>query len=356
LSVTPFEHPFLSGLLGDEEVAGCFSAQAELAAMLLFERALAEAEAEEGVIPAEAAGAIAQALADPRLDLAALKAAAARDGLVVPELVRQLRAAVGEPHATHVHFGSTSQDVVDTSLSLRLVRFLGILAPRIDALIDRLIALEEREGATETMAHTRMQAAIPVTAARKIRSWREPLVRHRDRMAGLENEIAIVHFGGAAGTLDKLGDKGVGVSRRLATKLGLRAVLRARHSERDGQAALANWLSLVTGALGKMGQDIALLAQTEIGEIKLASGGGSSAMPHKVNPVGAETLVALARFNATLVSGMHHSLIHENERSGAAWTLEWMLLPQMAVATGASLRVAGELLDGVSFRGAGQAG
>jgi 3-carboxy-cis,cis-muconate cycloisomerase len=98
-----------------------------------------------------------------------------------------------------------------------------------------------------------------------------------------------------------------------------------------------------------MGQDIALMAQSEVGEIRLASGGGSSAMPHKHNPIGAEILVTLARFNATLVSGMHHALVHENERSGAAWTLEWMLLPQMAVATASALRTASELLDGLEF-------
>ncbi len=351
MSVSPFDHPVLSGLLGDEEVAALFSFEAERDGMLRFEIALAEAEAEEGVIPGEAAAAIAAALAEPTLDLDDLKAGTASDGVIVPALVRQLRALLGDPHGAKVHFGATSQDAIDTSLSLRLQKLLAILGGRFDKLIDALTELEAREGGTGVMAHTRMQAAIPVTAARKIRSWREPLVRHRDRIEALENEVAILHFGGAAGSLDRLGDKGVGVSRRLAAKLGLRAVLRPRHSERDGQAALANWLSLVTGSLGKMGQDIALSAQTEIGEIRLAGGGGSSAMPHKVNPVGAEMLVALARFNATLLAGMHQALVHENERSGAAWTLEWMLLPQMAVATAAALRIAGGLLDGLAFAG-----
>lgn len=317
--------------------------------MVRFEIALAEAEAEEGVIPPEAAQAIASTLSAAHFDMSALRQGTARDGVIVPEFVRQLRAHVGEPHGASVHFGATSQDVIDTGLARRLVELLSILGGRIDRLVERLAELEERQGDVETMAHTRMQAALPVPAARKIRSWREPLVRHRDRMAALENDIAILHFGGAVGSLDKLGDKGVGVSRRLAAKLGLRQMIRARHTERDGQAMLANWLSMVTGSLGKMGQDIALLAQTEIGEVKLASGGGSSAMPHKVNPVGAEVLVALARFNATLVSGMHHSLVHEGERSGAAWTLEWMILPQMSVATAAALRTADDLIGGMEF-------
>jgi 3-carboxy-cis,cis-muconate cycloisomerase len=169
------------------------------------------------------------------------------------------------------------------------------------------------------------------------------------RLKGVENEIAVLNFGGAAGTLERLGDKAEAVSQRLAGRLGLRVLPRPRHNERDGVVEFASWLSLASGSLGKMGQDIALMAQSEVGEVKLASGGGSSAMPHKVNPVGAEVLVTLARFNATLVAGMHHALVHENERSGAAWTLEWMVLPQMAVATGAGLATALRLIEGMEF-------
>lgn len=349
MPVSVFDHPILSGLLGDEEASACFSLEAELAAMLLFESALAQAEAAEGLIEAEAGEAITEALKAFRPDIDALRAGAARDGLVVPELVSQLRRHVGETHGKSVHFGATSQDVVDTGLALRLVRLLALLKVRLEAVVMALQALDEASGAIETMAHTRMQAAIAVPARRKIRSWREPLVRHLDRIPAIEEGIAIVHFGGAAGTLEKLGDKSIGVSRRLAERLGLRSVLRARHSERDGIVAFANWLALVTGSLGKFGQDVALLAQSEVGEIKLAAGGGSSAMPHKVNPIAAETLVALARFNATAISGLHHSMVHENERSGAAWTLEWMLLPQMAVATAAALSKAEALLAGLSF-------
>lgn len=349
MTASPFDHPLLSGLLGDDEVGALFSAEAELESMLAFERALAAAEAETGVIPAAAGAAIGRALAGFAPGMDALRAGIARDGVVVPELVRQLRGAVGEPFSTDVHFGATSQDVIDTGLALRLKRLLDLLALRLDMAVAALDALSARDGDVETMAHTRMQAAIPVPASRKIASWRDPLARHRAGLDTLRDEVAVLHFGGAAGTLDRLGDKADAVTEHLAARLGLARIARARHSERDGIVAFASWLSLVTGSLGKLGQDIALMAQSEVGEIKLSSGGGSSAMPHKVNPVGAEVLVALARFNATLVAGMHQSLVHENERSGAAWTLEWMLLPQMAVATGAALRTADALLRAVSF-------
>jgi 3-carboxy-cis,cis-muconate cycloisomerase len=349
MSASPFDHPILSGLLGDAEIAALFTAEAEIAGMIAFETALAEAEAAEGLIPTEAGGAIAARLAHIALDIPALRAGAARDGVVVPDLVRQLRAGIGEPHGRHLHFGATSQDAVDTSLALRLKQAAEIFDSRLDTLVKALDALEARDGAVETMGHTRMQAAIAVPASRKILSWRDPLVRHRQRLPAVIDEVALLHLGGAAGTLDKLGGKAEAVTARMAAALGLNAVARPRHSERDGIAAFASWLSLATGSLGKLGQDVALMAQTEIGEVKLASGGGSSAMPHKVNPVGAEVLVTLARFNATLVSAMHQSLVHENERSGSAWMLEWMVLPQMTVATAAALETARTLVENIRF-------
>jgi 3-carboxy-cis,cis-muconate cycloisomerase len=349
MSVSVFDHPLLYGLLGDAEIAAFFTADAELKAMLDFEAALAAAEAEKGVIPEAAGTAIIKAIANFRPHIEKLRQSTSRDGVVVPELVRQLRATVGKPQAEHVHFGATSQDVIDTGFAFRIGKVLDILRGRIDTLVERLGELDMRDGATRVMAHTRMQAAVAVPASRKILSWREPLLRHRARLSTVRKEIAVLTFGGAAGTLDKLGAAGEQVTARMAKRLGLGLVPRARHSERDGQAELAGWLSLVTGSLGKMGADVALAAQNEVGEIRLKGGGGSSAMPHKVNPVGAEILVTLARFNATLVSGMHQALVHENERSGAAWTLEWMLLPQMAVATGAALRTAIELVGNMEF-------
>lgn len=353
MSVSAFDHPVLSAYLGDEEAAALFSWQAELMAMLAFESALAGAEAAAGVIPPEAADAIGRAIALHEADVETLRAGMARDGVVVPELVRQLRVAVGEPHQRHVHFGATSQDVVDTGIAVRLVAVGGMLLRRLDGVVAALAALERRDGAIEVMAHTRMQAAIPVPAARKIASWRAPLERHRPRLERALAGVGVLSFGGAAGTLERLGEAGPTVAAILGETLGLSVPEIARHGERDGQAELAAALALISGSLAKTGQDIALAAQSELGEIRLAKGGGSSAMPHKVNPVGAEALVALGRFNATLAAGMQHAVIHENERSGAAWALEWMILPQMVVATAASLRTALELIPLLSFRGRG---
>lgn len=350
MTVSPFDHPYLSGLLGDEETSRQFSVDAEIAAMLAFERALSEAEADEGVISREAAAAIVEALSSFVPDIAALNAGVSRDGVVVPELVRQLRVHVGATHGGKVHFGATSQDVIDTALVLRLKLVVDRLDGLLADVIARLARLEQRFGTAPLMGRTRMQAAIEITAADRIRAWRAPLEHSRARLAKIRPELLVVQFGGAAGTLDKLGDKGAVMRRLIAEKLGLGDAPQW-HSQRDRLADFAGLLSLITGSLGKFGQDVALMAQ-DGSEIALSDGGGSSAMPHKQNPVAAEVLVALARFNATQLSGMHHALVHEQERSGSAWTLEWLLLPQMAAATAASLRQAAALAGQIESMGA----
>ncbi len=317
--------------------------------MLDFERALAEAEADEGIVSVETASAIGAALGAFKPDMAALKAGVARDGVVLPELVRQLRAAVGTPHDKAVHFGATSQDVIDTGLMLRLKAVIEHFDRQLAALIDAFAVLEDRFGARPLMGKTRMQAAIEISVADRVQAWREPLVRHRERLVQQKQELLVVQFGGAAGTLEKFGEKAPAVRRALAARLEM-ADAPQWHSQRDRLADFANWLSLVTGSLGKFGQDVALMALAG-GEIALKGGGGSSAMPHKQNPVAAEVLVSLARFNATQLAGMHQALVHEQERSGSAWTLEWLILPQMVVATAASLRLGGELVGQVDSLG-----
>ncbi|HEY0276274.1 MAG TPA: lyase family protein, partial [Paenirhodobacter sp.] len=195
-------------------------------------------------------------------------------------------------------------------------------------------------GSAPLMGRTRMQAATEITVRDRIAPWLLPLADHRARLAQLRPRVAKVQVGGASGDRFALGEMAGQISADVAQALDLGDPPRAWHAMRDGVAEFASFLSLVTGTLGKMGQDIALMAQQGISEITLSGGGASSAMPHKQNPVMAELLVTLARFNAVQVSAMHQALVHEQERSGAAWALEWMVLPQMAQATGRALTVA----------------
>jgi 3-carboxy-cis,cis-muconate cycloisomerase len=352
MSTSPFDHPMLSALLGDSVISAEFTFEAELKHMLAFEAALAEAEAAEGVIPPASAAALAAAIRRFHPELGRLAEGTARDGVVVPGLVAQLRAAVGDPLSRHVHFGATSQDLIDSSLFIRLERVSRELDRRLADLIGRLDRLEAAEGSRRVMGHTRMQRARPISFAHKIAAWREPLRRHRQRLVELAPRVFVLQFGGAVGDRAELGPGASAVADRLADALQLRRSDSARHAERDGVAEFAGWLSMISGSLGKLGQDVALMAQSEVGELRLSGGGGSSAMPGKHNPVAAEMLVALARFNAGLIGAMHQALIHENERSGSAWTLEWMTLPQMCIATGAGLRHGAALIEAIAADGA----
>lgn len=348
MSTSPFDHPLLSGLLGDEEIAAFFTPEAELNQIIAFERELLIAEESEGVVPAGTAEIVLPAIAEFKPDISRLGEATARDGVIGVDFVRQLRDWVGAPADQYVHFGATSQDLVDTALVLRLKPLLAIYEARLRATADLLAELSARFGQQMLMGRTRMQDALPITAADKLATWRAPLLRDLERLAALQPRLLVLQFGGAAGTLDKLGAKGPAVAERLARALGLGVRAGAWHTQRDCIVELADWLALVSGTLGKIGTDIGFMAQNRVGEIAIEGGGGSSAMPHKSNPVGAEVLVALAHANAALVGGMHAAMLHEQERSGAAWTLEWLLLPQMLMATGAGLRTVLGLLRHVT--------
>ena len=338
---------FLVSLLTDPDVDAFLSAEADIKAMLQVELALARACGLAGLIPAESASAIERAAAGFEPDITQLSEDTRRDGVVVPGLVKHLRAHVGEPHGRHVHFGATSQDIIDTALGLRLKYVFDFFDARLGKLVDTLRSLEGRFGTNRLMGRTRMQAAIPITAGDRLAVWRGLIERARAASRDVWHRNLILSLAGPAGTADKFGDRIGEVRLAMARQLHLAVPDHVPHAARDRIAALGSWLSELTGALGKIGQDVALMAQNEISEVELSGSGGSSAMAHKQNPVLAEVLVTLARYNAVQVSGLHQALIHEQERSGAAWTLEWMILPQMLNATGTALLHAQAMLDGV---------
>jgi 3-carboxy-cis,cis-muconate cycloisomerase len=173
-----------------------------------------------------------------------------------------------------------------------------------------------------------------------------PLIRHAERLKEIQPRLLVVQFGGAAGTLAALGDQGLAVSRALAMELNLREPVMPWHAQRDCVVEFASWLSLLTGSLGKMAQDIILLAQTEVGEVGEsgeAGRGGSSTMPQKSNPITSELIIAAARTNASLLSALHNAQIQEHERATHGWQVEWLTLPQMITLTGGALKHAAYL-------------
>lgn len=340
MSSGPAASAILAPLFADPEVDRLFSDAANAAAMIEVEAALARAEAALGIVPAAAAERIAATCRTFTADLDALGTGTEQSGVPVISLVDQLRRAVGGEAAAFVHWGATSQDIVDTGLVLRLGRAADIYRGRLDKLIDLLIDLVERHRTAVMAGRTRFQLALPITFGLKAAGWLGALARDRRRLDELTPRLLTVQFGGAAGTLAALDRDGVKVMRRLAEELSLGIGGGPWHTARDRIVEFGTWLALVTGTLGKIGQDLVLLAQNEVGEIREAAEGrgGSSTMPQKVNPVTAEMLIAGARMNATLVSALHQAMLQEHERGGPGWQVEWLTLPQMAVLTGGALR------------------
>ncbi len=349
--IFPFENQPPGGLLGDEIALAAWAPGVQVGHFLAVEAALAEAL--EGV------GAVAPGLGTEARDiilafepdLQRLADGTARDGLPIPQLVADLRLAAGRAKNA-VHTGATSQDVLDTALTLTLRTVNESLATRLSTLVDRMEELSARFGEAPLMARTRMQAALPVTVKDRITSWRAPLRAHGARLANLRPRLEVVQLGGPVGTRSAWGAEADALTLRVADRLGLGVPERVWHTDRSTLADYAACLSLITGTLGKFGQDVALMSQQGIGEIRLTGGGGSSAMPHKSNPIDAEILVTLARYTAGQLALMHSALVHEQERSGAAWMLEWMVLPAMTVATCTAVTTASRLCGNVAAIGA----
>ena len=325
-------------LLGDTEMAQLMGDEATLAAMLRAEAALSLAQGKLGVIPKDAAAAIAKAADTLRPDPAGLAAGLARAGIAAQPLIAALKQAAGD-HSAWVHYGATSQDIVDTGLMIQLAQALALLRARLTGL-DQVLAAKAAEYADLPIpAHTRFQIAAPTTLGAKIAVWRAPLARQVQRLDEILPRLLNVQLYGAAGTSAALGPQADQVRHAMAATLELGVADTPWHSSRDVIAELGGWLSLTTGALGKMGADLVLLGQSELGYAAAGTGGASSTMPQKSNPVAAETLVTLARLNAGALGTLHQALVHAAERDGAALEIEWALLPEMLERAAASLRI-----------------
>lgn len=316
------------GFLSTPEMLAVFDEAAIVQAMLDFEAALARAEAAEGVIPAAAAEAIAGVCRADRFDLPAIVAASGRAGSLAIPLVKSLTEAVARADAQaagFVHWGSTSQDAIDTAMVLAMRRGLDLVERDLRALTDGLLGLARQHGDAPMLARTLMQPAQVVSLGFKLVEWIAPLARSRDRLSRARDAALQLQLGGAVGTLAVLGDKGPAVARRVADALGLRCPGASWHTQRDELASLACELGVLAGTLGKIGKDIALLSQAEVGELSEPSAEGrgvSSAMPHKRNPVAAMLAIAGASRAAHRVAAILGAMPQEHERGLGNWQAE----------------------------------
>ncbi len=321
-----------------------FAAPAFVRAMLEFERALAEAQGAEGVIPAESARAIAAVCAHVDIDVEALVVDGKRSASLAVPLVNRLRDEVARraspAAAKHVHFGATSQDVLDTAMVLCLGNCLTEADRSLEAAVRSLAARAREHRATPMLGRTLMQPALPITAGLKIARWAAALAHDRDRLSDAQAVALAVQLGGPVGALESMGVKGPAVRHRVAMQLGL-ADVPSWHAHRNAWIDLLDRVGLAVITAGKIARDVSLLQQPEVGEMleapPRAGVGASTAMPHKSNPVGCVHALAAATRMPGLLGSVHAAGIAEHERALGGWQAELTLVPEIAAALGSSL-------------------
>jgi 3-carboxy-cis,cis-muconate cycloisomerase len=339
-----------------------FGEHAVLQSMMDFEAALARAQAAEGLIPEAAAQAIAGVCKVELFDVAAIVAASPRAGRRAHPLVKKLTetVAVFDPEAArHVHWGSTSQDVIDTAMALATRRALALLEHDLGRLVEALFALAGRDGDAPVLARTLLQPAQVVSLGYKLAGWIAPLVRARERLARDAARGLQLQLGGAVGTLAVMGERGPAVAARTAHLLGLRLPPAAWHTQRDEWVTLGAGVGVLVGSLAKMARDWSLLAQGEVGELAEPAGegrGGSSAMPHKRNPVACMLALAAAERAPLRVAALLGTMAQEHERGLGNWQAELAEWAQLFACAHGALRpladaaVAGIEVDAARMR------
>src|SRR5882757_6816750 len=326
---------------------------ARLQRMLDFLVALARAEAAVGLMPALASDEIANAAKPERYDVKALGEDAAAAGNIVIPLIDALIAEVAKTDAAaaaYVRWGASSQDVLDTALVLELRAAIDVLIADLGRAIDGFAALVGRHRRTATVGRNAMQHASPMPFGLKLAGYAAALARSRERLRRLRREALMLQFGGAAGTLAALGDRGLEVADRLAALLDLPLPEAPWHSHRDRLAEVASAFAILTGSCGKIARDVSLLMQTEVAEAfePAAPGrGGSSTMPHKRNPTAAAAALAAATIAPNLLATIMAAQVQEHERALGGWQAEWPTFPALALVTSGAVNAIVDIAQGL---------
>ncbi|MDF1855951.1 lyase family protein [Pseudooceanicola sp.] len=337
-----------SKLFPTGEIGRLFSDSAELRAMLLVEGTLAKVQGAAGVIPELSGTFIHRAALELPLDPGGMAAATGQNGVPVPALVAAFRAAMQAPeHAQYLHWGATSQDIMDTALMLRLRQVLALIDTGLGGLLTDLANLAETHADLPMAGRTYGQLAAPVSFGAVVAQWGWPLLDLRGELANIRADGLLVSLSGAAGTGSKLGPDPAALRRALAEALGLRDPGRSWHADRGPVLRIAAWLARLAAALGKIGEDLILAVQSGIGEVALAAVGASSTMPQKQNPVAASVLVALAHQVAALNGALLLAGSPRQQRDGADWFTEWLSLPGLVLASASALETARALVPGI---------
>jgi 3-carboxy-cis,cis-muconate cycloisomerase len=345
--------PLLAPMLSSAAMRAICDDRATLQYMLDFEAALARAEAVAGIVPAASAEVIAGACVSETFDLAALAEAATRSGNLAIPLVKALTSEVAKTDkdaARYVHWGATSQDVIDTAAMLGLRAGIDALLDDISRAIKGFARLAQQHRNTPVVARTWLQHALPMPFGLKLAEYAAALHRSRGRLTHLKQQTLALQFGGAAGTLAALGDRGWHVAEKLSELLQLPLPEAPWHAHRDRIAEAASVLAIIAGTCGKIARDVQLLMQTDVAEAFEPSGegrGGSSTMPHKRNPVAAASAVAAATMAPNLAATIFAAQVGDHERSAGPWHAEWPTLPSLMLVTSGGLAAIVDIAEGL---------
>ncbi|MDY7540238.1 3-carboxy-cis,cis-muconate cycloisomerase [Undibacterium sp. RTI2.1] len=348
MSVSIFEH-----FLTTPDMIAVFDDAAIVQAMLQFEAALAKAQAAEGIIPETAARDIASVCNAQLYNIPVMVNASRRAGSLAIPLVKELTKTVAlysEESATHVHWGSTSQDVIDTAMVLATRQAISLIERDLQVLIQRLMQLAEQHLHTPILARTLMQPAQVTSFGFKLISWLAPLVRAREQLRQTATRALALQLGGAVGTLAVMGAKGPAVATRMAVDLGLILPPAAWHTQRDEWVRLGLEVAVLVGSLGKIATDLSLLAQGEIAELAEPSGkgrGGSSAMPHKRNPVSCMIALAAAARAPQRAAALLANMGQEHERGLGNWQAELAEWPGLFLSAHGAVNALSEAMAGL---------
>lgn len=346
MSASLFDSPLHAELFPTGDTARLFADSAVLRAMLLVEAALARAQGQLGLIPDISAAAINRAAHEVQIDPAALAQATGQNGVSVPALVAAFRAEMNAPeHAQFIHWGATSQDILDTALMLRMRQMLALAEKDLRTLLSRFADMAVGHADTVMAARTYGQLATPTTWGAQIAQWGNPLFDALQALEPLRASSLWVSLSGAAGTSAVWGQATPELRKAFATELGLGNPERSWHTDRGPVLRLAGWMSEVISALGAFGSSLAGLAASGVDEVRFAAAGESSTMPQKQNPVAASALTAIVLQMGGIHTGLIRAASHQHQRDGSAWFAEWMLLPQLALSTAASLQLALRLCE-----------
>lgn len=346
------EQPFLPLLhvFGDEQTSAIFSEYAVIEGYLEVERTLAAAEADIGVIPHEAAEVIQREVQIGKIDFDALRRGTLKVGYPILPLLEQLRANSGPDVAKYIHWGATTQDIMDTALAVRISLALDRLSALLSEVGDQLASRASDSRDMVMVARTHGQPAVPTTFGAKVAVWLSELTRHRQRLADVRTHTAIVELFGAAGTGAALGQQSRVVRHRLAARLALEDTDIPWHTTRDGLAELVFVLAAISATCGKIAREVIDLSRPELGEVQEVTGyyrGASSAMPQKANPIDSEVVVGLSLVAQGFVPTMLMAMQGRHERAAGEWQAEWDAIPMAFVVAASALAGTARILRGL---------